>query len=349
MSRKKSKEACNPGCDPRVYEGRESLTALKGIQMLNLKLALLATTAVGAVTAGGIAYATVGSSSPSAPAKVKAITDAAGKAAHGATSKVPPAPTCLPSTPQGELPKAKNHVMKNHHVVNGQLPKAGLPAVPDASATPANALPKAPAAVPVTPPNALPKAPAGAPAAALRGTPVSPATNLPACLPSVPKPGDQTAQTGQGVTPARPGLPQAPEAKAPSCDTVPPAISERKAQAKDVALPAGMHLASAHAHSITVQSHQVCENVEKFVGGGGSFLTVERLQTPPQVTLQELAGALQMPQGKTVSVGGLQAWQTSLGTGMVWFSDQGYAIAMNGSPDLAGRLALIATQLQHTK
>lgn len=300
--------------------------------MLNLKLALLATTAVGAVTAGGIAYATVGSSTPSVPAKAKAVTDAAGNAARGATAKVPAAPTCVPSAPTAKLPKAKNHDLKNHHIVKGlqgvqgHLPKAGVPAAPGVP----SALPKPPAGVPGAVPGTLPKAPA----------------NLPTCLPSAPNPG---AAAAQGVTPGAPALPKLPEGKLPSCDKVPPAITTQKSIAKDVTLPNGMHLAYAHSHSITIKTHQVCENVEKFVGTAGSFITVERLQTPPQVTLQDVASALKMPQGKVVSLSGLQAWETPLGTGMVWISDQGYAMSISGSPTLAGQLPLIAEKLQHLK
>lgn len=298
--------------------------------MINLKLAVLATTAVGAVTAGGVAYATVGNSTPSTPAKVKAVAGAAGNAAREATSKVPAVPTCVPSAPaaklpKGKLPKAKSHVIKNHHIVKGNLPAA-----PNVPVTPPAGVPTSvPGGVPTTAPSGLPK-PAG----------------VPTCLPSVPKPGDQTTQ---GATPAKPALPKLPEGKLPSCDKVPPAITSRKTIAKDLALPNGMHLAYAHAHSITIQSQQVCENVEKFVGMAGSFLTVERLQTPPQVTLQQMAAALKMPQGKVVSVGGMQAWETPLGTGMVWLSDQGYAIAVTGSPSLATQLPTIATRLQHLK
>ncbi len=299
--------------------------------MIKLKLAVLATTAVGAVTAGGIAYATVGSSTPSAPAKVKAVKDAAGNAAREATSKVPAVPTCVPSAPAAKLPKAKSHVIKNHHIVKRQLPAA--PSLPVTR----------PSGVPAMAPSGLPK-PSGLPTTAPSGLPKP--TGVPTCLPSVPKPGDQTAQS---ATPAKPALPKLPEGKLPSCDKVPPAITSKKAMAKDIALPNGMHLAYAHAHSITIQSQQVCANVEKFVGTAGSFLTVERVQTPPRVTLQQMAAALQMPQGKVVSVGGMQAWETPLGTGMVWFSDQGYAIAMTGSPSLATQLPVIATRLQHLK
>ena len=303
--------------------------------MIKLKLAVLATTAVGAVTAGGIAYATVGSSTPSAPAKVKAVKDAAGNAAREATSKVPAVPTCVPSAPaaklpkakapKAKLPKAKNHVIKNHHIVKGHLP-----ATPSLPVTPPAGVPTSvPGGLPTTAPSGLPK-PAG----------------VPTCLPSVPKPGDRTTQ---GTAQTGPALPKAPEGKQPSCDKVPPAITSKKTMAKDLALPNGMHLAYAHAHSVTVQSRTVCGNVEKFVGMAGSFLTVERVQTPPQVTLQQMATALKMPQGKVVSVGGTQAWETPLGTGMVWFSDQGYAIAITGSPSLATQLPTIATRLQHLK
>jgi hypothetical protein len=278
--------------------------------MMTLKLALLATTAAGAVAAaGGITYATVGNSSdaPSAQsAKNGAVANAPKKVlpAPASVPSVPSVPTCLP-----KLPTGKQHVSDAEH---------GAPAK----------LPKVPGGVPTT----LPKAPGHLP-------------KLPTCAPGS-LPGKPSA--GLPEVPGVPALPPLPTnlPTKVSCASVPPAIKLQDARAKDIALPNGMHLAYAHAHSIVVRSHQFCANTQKFVAVAGGFLTVERLNTPPQVTLAELAGTLKLAKGNVVSVGGVDTWRSPAGDGMLWYSDKGYALFLTGSPAYTPLLPGIAAQLR---
>jgi hypothetical protein len=289
--------------------------------MMTLKLAVLATTAAGAVAAaGGITYATVGNSSDAPSAQ-----SAKNAAAANAPKKVAPAPATVPSVPSvptclPKLPSGKQHAAAVQHGAPANLPKVpgGVPTT----------LPKAPGGVPTT----LPKAPGQLPKM----------PKLPTCeggsLPDKPSAG----------LPGAPGLPPLPTGLPTkvSCASVPPAIKLQHARAKDIALPNGMHLSYAHAHSIVVRSHQFCANTQKFVAVAGGFLTVERLNTPPQVTLAELAGTLKLAKGNVVSVGGVDTWRSPSGDGMLWYSDKGYALFLTGSPAYTPLLPGIAAQLR---
>jgi hypothetical protein len=76
------------------------------------------------------------------------------------------------------------------------------------------------------------------------------------------------------------------------------------------------------------------------------MLTVDRIQTPPQVTLQELAAGLRMP-GDFVSVNGVNTWQSPANGGMLWYSDKGYAIRVtSANPAAAALVPSIASQLR---
>ncbi|MCO6004517.1 hypothetical protein NE236_05950 [Actinoallomurus purpureus] len=331
--------------------------------MINLKLALLATGAVGAITAGGVAYATVSSNSPAPSAKP--VADSAKKVVGQAAGSVPTAaPTCV-SLPKDKLPKAglpKDKLPKGEVPKAGlpkdKLPKAGLPntgekpSLPtDKAKVPAN-LPTDKAKLPASLPTDKAKVPANLPTDKAKVPATLPTdkaklpANLPTCAPGV-------AQAGQGTTEstapaAKPGLPKVkvPEAKLPDCSSVPAVIKTEHSKAKDVTLPTGLHLAATHSHSITIQSGTICTVVQKFAATGGKSLTVERLNTSPQVTAKELATELKLPEGGLVSTGATQTWQSPLNTGMLWISDKGYAIYLTGSPEYAGQLPAIATQLR---
>jgi hypothetical protein len=274
--------------------------------MKTLKLALLVTTAAGAVAAGGVTYATVGNSSPSPSAQAAKDSAVAKDAPRPASvPSVPSAPTCLPKLPK--LPKGK-------HVLNTDAKRrvpANLPQVPGSLPT-AGHLPKVPVKLPVCKAGVESK---GAP------------NGLPTGVPTLP------------------GKANLPVPGSISCDSVPPAIKVEDGRAKDIALPNGMHLAYAHAHSVIVQSRQICVNTQRFAAVGGTFLTVERLKTPPQVTLRELAEALKM-QGSLVSVAGADAWRTPLNDGMLLYSSRGYAFRITGSPAYAPMLPALASQLR---
>jgi hypothetical protein len=316
--------------------------------VINLKLALLATGAAGAITAGGAAYAMVGSSSPASNAKPAA--DSAKKAVGDVTAKVPAGvPTCV-SAPDAKLPKGK--------LPKGEVPKAGLPKdklpkaeLPGAAQKPNLPVPTDKVKAPGTLPTDKVKAPANLPTdkAKLPTDKANVPTTLPTCAPGVGQAGQagQAATQSAPVPSAKPGLPKVdvPAGQLPSCSSVPPAITVQNSKAKDVTLPNGMHLAASHSHSITIQNGQICTVVQKFQGAGGNYLTVERLNTPPQVTVKELAAELKLPQGGLVSGDTTETWQSPLNTGMLFLSDKGYAVYLTGSPVYAGQLPSIATQL----
>ena len=341
----------------------------KGYTLKTLKLALLATGAAGAVTAGGFAYATVGHDTAAPTSSAKDAPASALKPVHKVAPKVPGAPS-VPSVPTC-LPKAV-HLPKP-----GQLPETGLPAgLPQVPTT----LPQAPGGVPQAPgAGALPTnltpvqaglvkaqqevmraqehltlvkqqldkatgnlAEAKAAVAKAKSTLTAAQAKLLKHFDALPIcKGGQSTQAGSNL-PGKAGLPQA----GLPCDKVPPAIKTQKGIAKGIDLPNGLHLAVSHAHQVKVDGRAFCAVTQKFVGEAGKFVTVERLNTPPQVTLQELAQSLKLASGKVVSLNGINTLQTPANTGMLWYSTKGYALYLSGSPETAGLLPGIATQLR---
>jgi hypothetical protein len=283
--------------------------------MKTLKVALLVTTAAGAVAAGGVTYATVGNSSPapSAPA-VQDVAKQAGSAVKApAAPALPSVPTCLPNLPKGaKLDAAKAQIKSQIDALAAKAPQTPV------------ALPAAPG---------LPKV---MPAGELAKLPVS---KLPTC-----KAG---AEAGSPVTPPKvPGKPSLPLPTGVSCDKVPAVIKNEQAQAKEYTLPNGMQVAASHAHKVVIQSRAACVYSQELVGALHQKVTVDRITTPPQVTLQELATGLKMP-GDFVSVNGVETWRTPAHDGMLWYSDKGYAIRVTGNNSAADALLpAIASQLR---
>jgi hypothetical protein len=284
--------------------------------MKTLKVALLVTTAAGAVAAGGVTYATVGNSSPapSAPA-VQDVAKQAGSAVKApAAPALPSVPTCLPNLPKGaELEAAKAKIEKQIDALAAKAPKTPvtLPAVP----------------------GHLSKVMTAAELAKL------PVGKLPTC-----KPG---AATGSPVTPPKvPGKPTLPLPTGVDCDKVPAVIKNEQVRAKEFTLPNGMQVAASHAHKVVIQSRAACVYTQEFVGALHQKITVDRITTPPQVTLKELAAGLKMP-GDFVSVSGVDTWRTPTHDGMLWYSDKGYAIRVTGNNSAADALLpAIASQLR---
>jgi hypothetical protein len=301
--------------------------------MKTLKVALLVTTAAGAVAAGGVTYATVGNSSP-APS-VQAAKDAVAKHAPAVNAPAVPAapsvPTCLPNLPKGaKLDAAKATIEQQIQALAAKAPQTPvtLPAAPKGK------LPKGIAADKLTK-GAAGKLSTVLPASELAKLPVS---QLPTCK----------ADTGKSVNPpnlpAKPGLPALPSQL--SCDSVPKVIKNEQARAKEFTLPNGMQFGASHAHKIVIQSRAACAYTQELVAGSQDMLTVERIQTPPEVTLQELAGGLRMP-GSFVSINGVNTWQSPANGGMLWYSDKGYATRVtSNNPAAAALLPGIASQLR---
>jgi hypothetical protein len=295
--------------------------------MKTLKVALLATTAAGAVAAGGVTYATVGNSSPapSVDAAKGAVTKHLPAVKAPAVPATPSVPTCVPNLPKGKkLEAAKAKIEQQIQALAAKAPQTPvtLPAAPTGK------LPKGISAH---------KLPHVLPASELAKLPVS---KLPTCDAGV----DQGKSVNPPNVPAKPELPTLPVGA--SCDSVPPAIKNEQARAKDFTLPNGMQFAASHAHRVIIQSRAACVYTQNVVLGAKDMLTVDRIQTPPQVTLSELASGLAMP-GDFVSVDGVNTWRTPDNEGMLWYSDKGYAIRVTSlSPATAALVPAIASQLR---
>jgi uncharacterized protein YjbJ (UPF0337 family) len=323
--------------------------------MMTLKLALLATTAAGAVAAaGGITYATVGNSSP-AP-NVQAAKDAALAKARQHVGSVPSAaPTCVPNAPAG-VKKAAGAVKS----------KAGNLA-DNAQQAPERVESKVPAGVQQAAGNVESKVPAGAQQAAggvtskvgsapdgVKQAAGTAKSKVDAAASNLPK--SQLPTCANTMTPDKAAQPKLPASKpdvptAPSCSSVTPAIALAGERAKGIALPGELHLESVQTRSILIQGQEVCTNTEKFVGGAGSFLTVERLNTPPQVTVQEVAQALKVAPGalvaspNTLLTNQATPLQGADQTDFLLTSAKGYVLRVTGSPTLAPALPQIASKL----
>ena len=284
--------------------------------MKTLKVALLVTTAAGAVAAGGVTYATVGNSSPAPSAQAAKHIPVADNAAPAVKAPnlpaTPEVPTCLPNLPKGKaLDKAKASVEQQIQALAAKAP-----------ATPVN-LPAAPG---------LPDVLSAAELAQL------PVDKLPTCDAAAQP---QKAEAAPPQAPAAPSLPDAV-----SCDKVPAVIKNEEARAKQFNLPNGMTVGASHAHKIVIQSRAACEYTQEMVGSVPGLISVDRIQTPPQVTLAEVAQSLRMP-GDFVSVAGENTFQTPTHSGMLFWSSKGYAIRVTGNnPATAALLPGIASQLR---
>jgi hypothetical protein len=288
--------------------------------MKTLKVALLVTTAAGAVAAGGVTYATVGNSSP-APSAQAAKDAAVAKQAPAVrvpavkAPAVPSVPTCLPDLPKGQALDAAK--AKAQQQIKAFAAKA----------------PQTPVTLPAAAPGKLPKV---LPAAELAKLPVS---KLPTC-----KAGEEKTQAA--AEPKLPGAPTLPLPTGVSCDKVPAVIKNQEARAKEFTLPNGAQFGVSHAHRIVIQSRAACVYTQQLAGSAHGMITVDRITTPPQVTLAELAQGLKMP-GDFVSVNGVNTWTTPTHDGMLWYSDKGYAVRVAGdNPATAALLPGIASQLR---
>src|SRR3954466_425111 len=99
--------------------------------MKTLKVALLVTTAAGAVAAGGVTYATVGNSSPAPSAqaaKDAAVAKHAPAVKAPAAPSVPSVPTCVPDLPKGKaLEKARAAVEQQIKQLAAKAPQTPEP------------------------------------------------------------------------------------------------------------------------------------------------------------------------------------------------------------------------------
>ncbi len=299
--------------------------------MISLKLAVIAATSTCAVAAaGGVTYATVGHSSP-APSAAKSAKDSAVTQNAGHVAPAPgvpsvPVPTCLPKLPKGgKLPTGKLPTGK----LTDKLPTGKLPTGKLTDKLPTGKLPTG-KLTDKLPTDKLGNLPTGK----------LPTGKLPTCVGDV--------LPGKPGLPSVPGLPKLPGKGLPKadCSKLPPAINLSAAKGKDFKLPNGMHLSVTHTHSVMINGRQACANVQKFAGVAGGFLTIERLQTPPQVTMGELVQALKLPAGNVASANGGETWRSPAGDGMLTYSNKGAAVYIAGSPLYTPMLPGIMSQLQ---
>ncbi len=305
--------------------------------MISLKLAVIAATSTCAVAAaGGVTYAMVGNSSPAPSAsqssKGSAMTQDAGRVAPAPGIPSLPVPTCLPKLPKGvKLP-------------TGKLPTDKLPTGKLTDKLPTGKLPTGKLTDKLPTGKLTDKLPTGnlgdkLPTGKL---PVGklPTGKIPTCIGDVVPGTPALPKVGQLPKLPTQGLPKA------DCSKLPPAINLGAAKGKDLSLPNGMHLSANHTHSLMVNGQQACANVQQFAGVAGGLLTIERLQTPPQTTVRELAQALKLASGNIASVNGSETWRSPAGDGMLAYSDKGVAVYITGSPLYTPLLPGIMSQLQ---
>ncbi|MEW2355264.1 hypothetical protein [Spirillospora sp. NPDC029432] len=296
--------------------------------MISLKAAVIAASAVGAVAAGGVTWASVAQPEAAPVSANGQLPDAVKKAKPSAPAV--PTPTCVPASDlakkgeqaarkgAGDLPDVKGQLPSKNQV---QVPGAEVPAKPDAR-LPEGKLPK----------GELPKA------------------ELPPC-----------PETGAGDNARKPGakLPEAkkPEVKvpavtAPDCAKLAPAVEVGGPVERAIMLPKGLKYASATKAPKELRAKNICAVTQKWVSRAGStgWITVERIQAPAGMEGQRLRQALKLPQGgKTTNVNGAVVWQAPAGqSGVLVASPDGGALFVNGSPVYQGGLQDLATKIAQT-
>jgi hypothetical protein len=147
--------------------------------------------------------------------------------------------------------------------------------------------------------------------------------------------------------PAKPHLPKLPPLKKVNCDTIKPAIALGGVAEKSMILSRGLSHGTKHVEIITHKGHKLCKVTEKWVGAAGQWLKIERVKAPQPYSLDQLRQALKLPAGGApVSVQGVRGWQTPLGGAVLWYSEGGFALCVEGSPAYAPQLHDVAAKLQ---
>jgi hypothetical protein len=170
---------------------------------------------------------------------------------------------------------------------------------------------------------------------------------VPHCLPAVPPKVELPAH------PAKPQLPKLPHGVNVSCDTVKPAIALGSEVERSVILSRGLGHGTKKVEVVTHKVDKlrkdvkVCKVTEKWVGAAGQWLKVERIKVPQPYGLDQLSQALQLPAGGVpVSLHGVRAWQTPLGSAVLWYSEDGFALCVEASTAYAPQVQDVAAKLQ---
>ncbi len=288
--------------------------------MITLKAALVGASCVGALAIGGVTYATVAQPDAGLRSDRAKLPDAK----PAAPAPAPTAPKCPPK------PGDVKHAVPQH-------PAAG--AQQDARQTVEEQAQKVDAANKV--PANLPQSVPAASQHPVKPAPVPGDNCLPNKLPKDVKPAD----------PAKPNVPNLPPLKKVDCDTVKPAIALGGPAEKALILSRGLGKGTKNVEVITHKTHnkthKLCKVTVKWVGGAGQWLKVERVKTPRSYNLDQLRQALRLPAGGApVSVHGVRGWQTPLGSAVIWYSEGGFALVVEGSPAYAPQLHDVAAKLQ---
>jgi hypothetical protein len=288
--------------------------------MITLKAALVGTSCVGVLAVGGVTYATVAQPDAGLRSDRAQVPDAKPAAPAPAA---PSAPQCLPKS--GDV---KHAVPQQPAAPNAAAPQPGT-----AQHQAAGAQQAARQAVEEQAQKAddAKKAPANLPHSV-------PGAN---CLPSQPP------KDVKPVHPAKPQVPQLPHLKKINCNTVKPAIALGGPAEKALILSRGLSHGTKHVEVITHKTHKLCKVTVKWVGTAGQWLKVERVKTPHPYSLDQLRQALRLPAGGApISVQGVRGWQTPLGGAVLWYSEGGFALIVEGSPAYAPQLHDVAAKLQ---
>jgi hypothetical protein len=164
---------------------------------------------------------------------------------------------------------------------------------------------------------------------------------VPTCLPSgLPK-------VEHPAVPAKPELPKLPHVGQVSCASIKPAIPLGGPVEKSLILSRGLSKGTKHVEVITHKAKKLCKVTEKWVGTAGQWLKVERIKAPQPYSLDQLQQALQLPAGGVpTSVSGMRGVQTPLGGAVLWYSEDGFALCLEGSTAYAPQLPDVAAKLQ---
>ncbi|XVQ11991.1 hypothetical protein ACQP1W_05255 [Spirillospora sp. CA-255316] len=303
--------------------------------MISLKAAVITFSAVGAVAAGGVTWASV-AQPEAAPRSAHGQLPAAVQKAKEAAPKT--APTCLPAS---ELKKKASELTKKGEQTVNQSGGAAADAqrqVPDVKdKLPAEAKPG----------TSIQTAPAGR-AQAPAAQPGVPQAELPACPPD--NAGARTLPKPDAKAPAAPNVPAVPAVPGLDCDKLTPAVPAGGTVERAIMLPKGLKHASNKAAVKPLGAKQkLCSVTQKWVSqaGNGTWITVERIKTPAQTSEQQLRQALKLPEGgRTTAVNGTVVWQAPAGqSGVLLFDPAGYSLFVNGSPVLSTGLQDVAEKV----
>jgi hypothetical protein len=286
---------------------------------------VIAASAVGAVAAGGVTWASVVQPHAAPASSHGKLPAAVNKARQDAPKAVP---TCLPASELAK--KGKDAAGKGTGAVGEaakQAPKLheNLPQVPGKPGTayqPGPGEAQAPAAKPGVPNTELPPCPD--------------VKTLPKQAPGVP---------------AAPQAPQVPDVTQLRCDKLAPAVEVGSTLERTVMLSKGLKYASSKAAPLELGTTKVCSVTQKWVSraaGVTSWIEVERIATPAHTTEQQVRKALNVPAGalRSTTTGGTVVLTAPAGqSGVLMLDPAGYALFVNGSPVAGTSLQDVAAQL----